>query len=396
MNGNDITTTERPQILSLEFLVKLIPDTFDGDRYKLRSFIKQVDAAFELSQPFQHRPLLSYTKSKIIGKAREQVDIHCNLTTWPEVADLLLTLYQDRKSLDQLLEELNNMKQEYNENVTQFYQRLEELTSRILGLLHSSESAEDTLQGRLAMINDITLNRFIYHTHPQISQMLRYREFRTISQAFTAAIGEEKALRLTYPTRICKNCHRTNHSTHECFSNNRKPQFVQSPKPVHYQNVIRSSHQNYPNTSSNFYQRTNNTSYQNHPNSASGSTQRIGNTPWVNRQSSVPNSYQRANNASQNGPVKQCNYCKNIGHVISECRKREYNNSRRHVQFQSPVAHNSSTCPPKRSNVNFQQQNFWDTHQSPNPPNPIMNKQTPCPPIHDPDHLNSQFEKFLI
>lgn len=48
------------------------------------------------------------------------------------------------------------------------------------------------------MINDMTLNRFIYNTHPQISQMLRYREFKTINHSFTAATAEEKALRIRH------------------------------------------------------------------------------------------------------------------------------------------------------------------------------------------------------
>ena len=45
---------------SLEFLIKLLPESFDGDRYKLRSFIKQVDGVFELAQPLQTIPLLLY------------------------------------------------------------------------------------------------------------------------------------------------------------------------------------------------------------------------------------------------------------------------------------------------------------------------------------------------
>lgn len=71
-------------------------------------------------------------KSKITVKAREQLDIHCNLTFWEEISELLIHLYQDKRTMDQLLEELNNTKQEYNENVSQFYQRLEDVSSRIL------------------------------------------------------------------------------------------------------------------------------------------------------------------------------------------------------------------------------------------------------------------------
>lgn len=45
------TSMQGSEKLSLDFLIKLVPDNFDGDRYKLRSFIKQVDSVFELAQP---------------------------------------------------------------------------------------------------------------------------------------------------------------------------------------------------------------------------------------------------------------------------------------------------------------------------------------------------------
>lgn len=105
------TQTPSTSTLTLEFLVKLMPENFDGDRYKLRSFIKQVDAVFDLATEEQKIPLILYVKSKIVGKAREQIDIHCDLTTWDEIAELLINLYQDKKSLDQLLEELSQIKQ---------------------------------------------------------------------------------------------------------------------------------------------------------------------------------------------------------------------------------------------------------------------------------------------
>ncbi|KAK9304187.1 hypothetical protein QLX08_004349 [Tetragonisca angustula] len=200
---------------SLECLIKLLPESFDGDRYKLRSFIKQVDAVFELAQSLQTIPLLLYVKNKITGRAHDQIDVHCNLNTWGKISKLLIAFYQDRKSLDQLLEELSSISHAPHENVSQFYQRLEDLNSKILGAIYNSKCNEETLNGQLLMINNITLNRFVYHSHPAISQMLRYREFDNINKAFTAAIAEEKALRLIYKENFvrCRNCGRTNHIT---------------------------------------------------------------------------------------------------------------------------------------------------------------------------------------
>ena len=109
-----------------------MPEFFDGDQYKLRSFIKQVNAIFELAQPSQTIRLLLYVKIKITGKVRDQIDVHCNLNTWGEISELLIALYQDRKSLDQLSEELSSIRQGPHENVLQYYQRLEDLNSKVL------------------------------------------------------------------------------------------------------------------------------------------------------------------------------------------------------------------------------------------------------------------------
>ncbi|XP_072934805.1 uncharacterized protein [Epargyreus clarus] len=57
----------------------------------------------------------------------------------------------------------------------------------------------------------------------------------------------------------------------------------------------------------------------------------------------VPNSFQ--NNINSN---KFCNYCKNKGHMITECRKREFNNRRRVTEFKSQPEPGQST---QNSNV---------------------------------------------
>lgn len=77
--STSMSTSTSISQLSIELLIKLLPDSFDGDRYRLRSFIKQVDAVFELAKPFQISPLL-FT---------EQIDVHCNLTTWGEISEFI-------------------------------------------------------------------------------------------------------------------------------------------------------------------------------------------------------------------------------------------------------------------------------------------------------------------
>ncbi|CAK9817861.1 hypothetical protein ANTQUA_LOCUS9577 [Anthophora quadrimaculata] len=336
-NANQVPGT----IYELSFLIKLIPETFDGDRYKIRSFIKQIDGVFELAAESQKPALLLYVKSRISGKAREQVDIHCNLTTWEGVSDLLLNLYQDRKSLDQLFEELNSMTQRKNENVSQFFQRIEDLSSRILAAIHTSEQDASLLPGSTAMVTKMTLNRFIYHTHPQISQMLRYREFQTINQAFSAASAEEKALRIRYEQfSRCTYCSRTNHASEDCYQKNSKsnPPVSRYSRPIHFaqqnQNFRKNNFQN-PRKNSNHLQNSNRT-YDSRSNQ----------------------------NSHCSTDQTQCRYCKNMGHTIDECIKRFAANVRRNkIGGNRPDLQNV-----QHSSVHLSNQNFQLPKQNSNPP----------------------------
>lgn len=112
------------------------------------------------------------------------------------------------KSIDQLLEDLNSIKENQNETVSQFYK-----DSRILSIIQSSELDDTLLRGRLLMINGMSFNRLVYHTHPQISQMLRCIQFDNINCSFTAAVAEEKGLRLN----INHNCNFFQQKPHITF-----------------------------------------------------------------------------------------------------------------------------------------------------------------------------------
>lgn len=347
---SEANTTQVREQLSLELLIKLLPEPFDGNPCKLRSFIKQVDSTFELATPSQQQILIVFVKKRIIGKARDQIDIHCNLTLWSEISELLLNLYQDKKSFDQLMEELTSVKQEKGENVSQFYQRLEDLSSRTLANVYATDTNDDSLSGRTTLINQITLNRFVHHTHPQVSQMLRYRDFSNINSALTAAVAEEKALRLKYDhfsVPRCRICSRTNHTTNECHRNQ-------------------------------------------------------------NRMKAPINRYINFNQNNLNNPtteVKQCRYCKNLGHVIEECRKRQYNNTRQNSN--SPIYRQNHNATPayqqtsisannslnhvanrRLPNRSFVRQNATAfsspgnaTQRTPQPSNFLSAQQSPNPPI---------------
>ncbi|KAF5278273.1 hypothetical protein FQR65_LT15707 [Abscondita terminalis] len=217
--------TENPQhsancTLSLEFLCKLISTEFSGNRYDLGQFLANCNNANHLASENQKIPLLFYILSKITGRAKEQL-AQQSFQSWEDLKCKLKDLYQDKKHYCQLMEELNNSKQNPNENISQYFQRIELLNARALSAVQQYTSDPNLLQGKIHTINEITLNRFIYHSHPAISQMLRWKDFDNLNAAFTAALTEEKALNIHKPYQkrlFCKICKRTNHETSQCKS----------------------------------------------------------------------------------------------------------------------------------------------------------------------------------
>lgn len=315
---------------TLDTLLKLMPtENFDGNgnnAEELRKFIKQVDSIFELATENQKPILLLFVKNKLSGKARSQVDIHCNLTTWEGISELLIRLFQPRITLEQLFQKLNLMKQEPHETVDEFCNKLEELESRALGAIHASGCAQNLIAGQEHLIKTNTLSRFILNTHPLISQMLRYRNFNNLKDARAAATQEETTLNLTYKTNNlikCQICQRTNHTANNCFK------------------------------------------YTQNKNSQSS-------TNGINSRSVNYNSASRAS-SSNSQQIKQCRYCKNNGHTIEECRKRQRNNSYQNThpnysprpncnQNQNNYSHTNTSNPNRQAtntNYSYPKQNSY-------------------------------------
>lgn len=274
---------------TIEFLCKLIPQGFSGDRYDLGPFLANCNNANDLANNDQKTALLYYILSKITGRAKEQL-AQQSFKDWKDLKEKLKTLYQDKKHYCQIMEDLNNCKQISNESVSDFFQRLELLNSRALSATQQYTSDKSLLPGKLQSINEITLNRFIYHSNPRISQMLRWKDFTTLNQAYTAAVAEERALNIY--KQFCKICRKNNHDTQRCRFNK---------------------------------QSSNSNNSQSNQNSNSGKSKNLINFAKNNdNDNSNRNSNNNSNYKNSNNNGKFCKYCKKQNHTINECRKLQY------------------------------------------------------------------------
>lgn len=93
------------------------------------------------------------------------------------------------------MEELNTMKQNINESVASYYERLDKLCAKIYSAM--PYKTKDELDAKIETIKELTLTRFVHHSSPEISRFLRSQNLDDISVALTKAIEGKPALRIS-------------------------------------------------------------------------------------------------------------------------------------------------------------------------------------------------------
>lgn len=286
--------------LPINFLIKFI-NKFDGNREELTSFLADCNRAFDLASEKQKSILLEYVISQISGKAKAAC-VNRTFHEWKDLKAYLKTMYADTKHKAQLLCELTTLKQSSEETLSNFTCRVEACLKRTINSLTSEfdlTTDSQILDGKLAMLQEIALNRFTYFTTPAISNALRIREIKTLNDAITIAKSEEQIQKMVTNAKnpkqgrtnnVCNYCKKTGHVIGEC----RKRQFNNS-KSVK-------------------------------------SVQSMGSEPVDSK-------------PKPNKPSETCNYCKKKGHLLKNCYKKKHNDAK------AAEAKSTSNTDPKNSNV---------------------------------------------
>lgn len=255
--------------LDLNTLLKLIPD-FDTDQnQQIYRFIRSCDSAFKLATPDQKTVLLVYALNRITGSGAS--DVHCRqYAEWNSLKTYLIQRFSNIKTISHLKLELQSMFQKPNETITQYYHRIDLCRSKIIEKL-TTEITDDSLSGRKTCTEETALSVFINGLNSDIGTMLRTKQFTNLTDAGRFAMQEEKIRAM----------------------NNTRQSLYKLPIPK--------SHN--PITNPNITRRT-----------------------FVS-QNPRPQMIRPQFQPQTSSQPKLCNYCKNPGHIISECRKRAYNNS---------------------------------------------------------------------
>jgi hypothetical protein len=174
--------------------LKLITHPFDGNTKKLREFIENVDVAFELVHPSKHEILLKFVKTKITGDATSKLIVRDLTHTWGLVSGILEENYAIRRTLDYYSCKMFRARQERNDGVASWANRIDELQTYLREAARRVSSRRD--KGGSRLINHLSKVCFIQGLHNErIQTIVRSRgESILLSQATELSLEEEGAI----------------------------------------------------------------------------------------------------------------------------------------------------------------------------------------------------------
>lgn len=314
---------------------------FDGYNIPLSQFNKACRRAKEIIPVSAERNLTKLLINKLRGRAYSAVeDEPCDDIT--QLIDLLTAAFGSRKTIDQHRGELSMIYLKPYEHIIDYISRVKELRAAILDaerretgtILKEVETEVNTLTGR-SFCKGLPLEYRL-----QMKESLYYKPFEAFSVAKTIAkeqeldrnrFGARDRQDRAYPQRQLA----TPAPPRERYNDvrpNRADQTQAARSDYHRANYSRYEHPR-PERSQNNYARAEYSRNSNQQQERPRNNYPHVKPPPEHNNRSIRTIRDPSSGVTgppnANQEVKQCKYCKNFGHEISECRKREYNNARR-------------------------------------------------------------------
>lgn len=305
------------QHVSIELAEKMLI-RFDGNKQRLNEFIDNCDKAMSLISKANEPVLFAIIETRITDNARALIR-NRSFKSWSELKGHLIDIFSERRTMGQWQLELNSLRQNYNETVLSYSNKVENCYIKLLNSL--DESLEDEARKACSqLLKNQALSVFICGLHKDISLIVKAQKPKDLETAIAIALSEEQETKSKNEiqkfqnlssnkfqnlNKFCSICNKNNHNTNNCRFKSNSNTF-QKPPNIRYMN---NSNQN-------------------------------------------NNQNQKFQSHNLNNFTKICNYCKKKGHIISECRKREYNEKIRN-QTQQNQNPKSPSSQPSINSLNF-------------------------------------------
>lgn len=350
--ANDGDNDQGNSVSSLSQALKFIPE-YSGETAELYEFIEAVELIiseyYVLNNPDSFQNQLLFIGIKNRLKGAAKTLISSRrIETWEAIKNTLKGSFADTRNTASLINSLGKMYQKGNESARQFGGRISEQIAIINQQLALENNGDEVLHAKQNLIAEQGLKTFLAGLTDPLSQILRARQPTDMADAISFIIEEENINQMRRSQDQLRNNPQINQNNQRKFNNP-------------------------------FNQPRNN--------------------PFNNNQRFQP-------------PSKFCNYCKKPGHLINECRSRNFNNQRIPHQNNTPNFNpnfnqrnnsyqNSNSWQNQReiksepgTSGGFQNNRNYQTNQPPrnNYHNPNSNQNNPNQSNKNFNHLNYQEE----
>lgn len=208
--------------LSISQFLKIVPE-FDGTSSKLHKFLKCCDLNFiPLVKDADKQMFLELVGSKLCGRAYDVVKYN-QFQSWEELKNELCKQFEERKSVEHLQIELVQARQNSNESVLEFGNRIEQLLSSLNDACIAREGVES-----VKCINNLNsgtaLRAFVDGLRiEKIQTVINSCRFKALKEAIDKAIEEEVTLNKKSFLDLnnspkCQLCNKRGHIATKCFS----------------------------------------------------------------------------------------------------------------------------------------------------------------------------------
>ena len=180
------------EYMSVGEALKLV-SPFKGDKREVLAFISIVDTAFEAINPENAEILYKFVLMRISGDPRVAIT-HRHLENWDDLKAFLNNTYTEKRTLDFHAMQLFGARQSKNENVYEWIQKIQRLSSKFReAALHDCE--EDERVGIVALADKLRNICFVQGiASDRIQTTVRSQNGNTFDEIAETALEGESAI----------------------------------------------------------------------------------------------------------------------------------------------------------------------------------------------------------